>query len=170
MLYRLFVKYYQKIGILPPLPDPLPRQKTWRVPTGGPMKKYSNKRILLVGDAAGFVTPLMGEGIPYAMWSGHIAAYTLKRFFDGKIPFSKVSSDYSKSCLRYFGREILVMAKLQVFLQKNLKIFFKLAQHDQILREIPEDIVLKGFNPLKGLPLIFKRIMIGILRGYLWKQ
>lgn len=34
-------------------------------------------RVLLVGDAAGLVDPLTGEGIRFAIWSGHLAAEAL---------------------------------------------------------------------------------------------
>jgi geranylgeranyl reductase family protein len=34
-------------------------------------------RCLLVGDAAGLVDPLTGEGIRYALWSGHLAAQAI---------------------------------------------------------------------------------------------
>src|SRR5215212_6150838 len=44
------------------------------IPVGGPLKKTSTKRILLAGDAAGFVNGITAEGIYYAMVSGHLAA------------------------------------------------------------------------------------------------
>lgn len=43
-------------------------------------------RTLLVGDAAGLVDPMSGEGIYAAFVSGHLAAARLLRFLDGKDP------------------------------------------------------------------------------------
>ena len=43
-------------------------------------------RTLLVGDAAGLVDPMSGEGICSAFVSGHLAAARLLRFLDGKDP------------------------------------------------------------------------------------
>jgi geranylgeranyl reductase family protein len=43
-------------------------------------------RTLLVGDAAGLVDPMSGEGIHAAFVSGHLAAARLLRFLDGKDP------------------------------------------------------------------------------------
>jgi flavin-dependent dehydrogenase len=40
-------------------------------------------RVLLVGDAAGLVDPMSGEGIYSAFVSGHLAAARLLRFLDG---------------------------------------------------------------------------------------
>ena len=45
------------------------------IPSGGFERKVSTDRVLLVGDAAGFIDPLTGEGIYYALKSGKIAAY-----------------------------------------------------------------------------------------------
>jgi len=47
------------------------------VPYGNFLKKPIYKNTLLVGDAAGFVDPLLGEGIFYAHRSGEIAAYSI---------------------------------------------------------------------------------------------
>ncbi len=41
-------------------------------------------RVLLVGDAAGLVDPMSGEGIHAAFVSGHLAAARLLRFLDGR--------------------------------------------------------------------------------------
>ncbi|MCK5038068.1 MAG: NAD(P)/FAD-dependent oxidoreductase, partial [Thermoplasmata archaeon] len=44
------------------------------IPMSGPLDTLSSGRILLTGDAGGFVYPGTGEGIYYAMRSGQIAA------------------------------------------------------------------------------------------------
>ena len=44
------------------------------IPAGGIKRTIVGSRILLAGDAAGFVDPFVGEGIAYAIRSGQIAA------------------------------------------------------------------------------------------------
>jgi geranylgeranyl reductase family protein len=45
----------------------------WVVPAGGYRRRLGQGRLLLAGDAAGFVDPLYGEGIAYAVLSGGTA-------------------------------------------------------------------------------------------------
>ena len=45
----------------------------WVVPAGGYRRPVGNHRVLLAGDAAGFVDPFYGEGIAYAILSGATA-------------------------------------------------------------------------------------------------
>lgn len=44
------------------------------IPRGGARGPFHGERGIVVGDAAGLVDPLTGEGIHYAVWSGAIAA------------------------------------------------------------------------------------------------
>ncbi|MBN2283673.1 MAG: geranylgeranyl reductase family protein [Deltaproteobacteria bacterium] len=44
------------------------------IPAGGIRRRVVRSRVMLCGDAAGFVDPLTGEGLPYAIRSGQIAA------------------------------------------------------------------------------------------------
>lgn len=46
---------------------------------GGKKKEITSHRVMLLGDAAGLVDPLSGEGIYYALRSGEIAAWAIKR-------------------------------------------------------------------------------------------
>jgi geranylgeranyl reductase family protein len=46
----------------------------YRIPAGGFDRRIHGDRVLLAGDAAGFVDPFLGEGIYYAVKSGEIAA------------------------------------------------------------------------------------------------
>jgi len=55
---------------------PLLGRLAWRIPSR-PRGRLVADRVLLVGDAAGLVAPLTGEGIAYAMQSADLAAETL---------------------------------------------------------------------------------------------
>lgn len=60
-------------------------------PRRGP---FVDKRILLVGDAAGFADPVTGEGISFAIQSGLMAAQSL---IDGRFEEESVRSEYTRS-------------------------------------------------------------------------
>ncbi|MGQ0554432.1 MAG: geranylgeranyl reductase family protein [Nitrospiraceae bacterium] len=60
-------------------------------PRQGP---FVDKRILLVGDAAGFADPVTGEGISFAIRSGLMAAQSL---IDGRFEEESVRSEYTRS-------------------------------------------------------------------------
>jgi flavin-dependent dehydrogenase len=47
------------------------------IPVGGPLKEPGRGRVLLAGDAGGFVNGFTAEGIYYAMVSGELAAKTV---------------------------------------------------------------------------------------------
>lgn len=53
-------------------PDRRPR--AWYLPAGGRRRRISSGRVLLVGDAAGLIDPLAGEGLHAALTSGRMAA------------------------------------------------------------------------------------------------
>jgi flavin-dependent dehydrogenase len=44
------------------------------IPVGGPIRQTGTRRVLVAGDAGGFVNGFSGEGIHYAMVSGELAA------------------------------------------------------------------------------------------------
>ena len=73
-------------------PLPCYRAPTWPLWSGGaeflrdtltaggqPQERLSTRRCVLVGDAAGLVDPLMGEGIRYAIGNAHLAAKAILR-------------------------------------------------------------------------------------------
>ena len=60
-------------------------------PRRGP---FADKRILLVGDAAGFADPVTGEGISFALRSGRMAAQSL---IDGQLEEESVRQAYTRS-------------------------------------------------------------------------
>jgi len=70
--YYKFYSFFNKIKRLKGLkiPKPIPHL----LPIGGFKKNIAKNRVFLVGDAAGFIDAMTGEGIYYAMLSGKFAA------------------------------------------------------------------------------------------------
>ena len=54
------------------------------IPVGGPVRPFASREVVLVGDAAGLVSPLTGGGIHTALTSGHSAGIAIaNRLLDG---------------------------------------------------------------------------------------
>ena len=71
---------------------------------GGSMRRLNSGRIVLVGEAASLVDPLTGEGIYYALRSGHMAGVTIGRFLKGGEPLRQYGDqvrDEIQNELRY---------------------------------------------------------------------
>jgi flavin-dependent dehydrogenase len=54
----------------------------------------AREKVLMVGDAAGFVDPFVGDGISLALRSGALAARSLKSFFTGESDLSSAVEHY----------------------------------------------------------------------------
>lgn len=67
------------------------------LPAGGFVRKIQRDNILLAGDAAGFVDPLTGEGVYYAIITGKLAAEKI---------ISNRLTDYEESCYRFFHKQL----------------------------------------------------------------
>ncbi|MBN1134743.1 MAG: geranylgeranyl reductase family protein [Methanosarcinaceae archaeon] len=76
------------------------------LPIGGMQRKSYANRILLAGDAAGYVDAFLGEGIAYAIISGKIAAETVIDACQ-KNDFSEKSlAAYQTRCTNAFGSNL----------------------------------------------------------------
>jgi len=71
-----------------------------------PLKKTYGDRVILVGDAGGFIDSLSGEGIYYAMSSGEIAAETVEKALLKKDTSEKMLSDFQKNWKKDFGKDL----------------------------------------------------------------
>lgn len=73
------------------------------IPCGGYRRRLGYGRILLAGDAAGFVDAFTGEGIALALHSGRIAAETLAASAAGA---RNSAAQYAVSCEQAFGSDL----------------------------------------------------------------
>jgi len=84
-------------------------------------KKQTNVgEMFLLGDAAGSITPLCGNGMSMGMRASSLLSPLLDSYFKGKIPLSKVSADYNYAWNAAFRKRITTGYYLQnLFGKKN---------------------------------------------------
>ena len=101
---------------LGPRAAPTEPVRAWPIPTRYDPDRLANGRVLFVGDAAGVVDPLTGEGIAQAIESGVLAAEAIA---GGSEP-AAVAARYRRSVSRALGRDLRFASMLQNLLRTPL--------------------------------------------------
>ena len=82
------------------------------IPVGGPLPEPGRGRVLLAGDAGGFVNAFTAEGIYYAMVSGDLAAKTVVKSADP----ASLGRRYAAACDYEIGTELRDSVMIQRYL------------------------------------------------------
>ncbi|MCK5240407.1 MAG: geranylgeranyl reductase family protein [Candidatus Thorarchaeota archaeon] len=114
-----------------------------RIPVGGMIDKTSSRRIMLIGDAAGFVGPATGEGIYYAIESGKSAAEVAQKIASGASNVSTVT--YHTQMRDGIGADLKVakfMEKIMFRSNANMEALCKMASEDPIMKRHTLDFIM----------------------------
>jgi geranylgeranyl reductase family protein len=114
----------------------------WLIPLVPRREPLARGRVLLAGDAAGLVDPVMAEGISHALHSGQLAAAALA---ECRLDVAKVSHTYQSLLEKHILRELRAARFLAKFLYHHPKIrngAFRLG--GQRLCEFVTDVVMGG--------------------------
>src|SRR5258706_9063562 len=85
------------------------------IPVGGPLREPGRGRVLLAGDAGGFVNGFTAEGIYYAMVSGDLAAGAIIGG-SAAADLPRLASRYRRACNREIGEELRDSVLIQRYL------------------------------------------------------
>jgi geranylgeranyl reductase family protein len=85
----------------------------FHIPIGGPLRTLGRGRVLLAGDAGGFVNGFTAEGIYYAMVSGDLAA---KAIVASGSSVRRLAKRYRRACDYEIGRELRDSVLIQRYL------------------------------------------------------
>jgi geranylgeranyl reductase family protein len=111
------------------------------IPTGGIKRKIINSRLLLSGDAAGFVDAFSGEGISYAIRSGQLAAEAVADLVMYSQKLSSLKA-YESGCRQEFGNYLASSLKLEKIMHRFPETSFKLAvSNNEILDKYLDEAV-----------------------------
>jgi len=69
-------------------------------------KKQVEDHVLMVGDAAGMITPLCGNGMSMALHASKIAAVSITAFLQGKISRQEMELQYTRQWNELFARRL----------------------------------------------------------------
>ena len=87
--------------------------RAWPIPTRYNPSRLTNGRVLFVGDAAGVVDPMTGEGIAQALQTGVLAADAIARGGTSQA----VGARYRRQVGLELGRDLRFAARLQALLR-----------------------------------------------------
>ena len=76
--------------------------------------------VLLLGDAAGMITPLCGNGMSMALHSSKIAAHLIEQFLRGYLSHQQLQQQYTQQWQQLFGNRIATGRILQRFFGSEL--------------------------------------------------
>lgn len=78
-------------------------------------KTWVENGVLMLGDAAGMITPLCGNGMSMALHSSKMVAALTEQYLKGTIEFNQLVLMYKKQWLSAFGSRMLMGRMLQRF-------------------------------------------------------
>lgn len=125
-------------------------------------------RILLAGDAAGLVDPLLGEGIYYALYSGRIAGEMIARHRNSR---EDIATLYQNRIDREIGQNLAIAEKLAKLICRFPALSFKLFREypklfSDFCRVLAGTQTYQGFvQELKSELLLKKPFLTRLLLG-----
>jgi len=131
-----------------------------RVPLGGSPSRIIGRRTMLIGDAAGLVSAISGEGISYAIESGILAADIAAEAIHDKSPVHIVEYDRRmKKQLIGELNDLRFLAGIMYKSEKNLEMLFDIIDDDQMMSGYFADIFTR-VTPFSELKMkIAKRLL-----------
>ncbi len=104
------------------------------LPIGGIRRKVADHRVILVGDAAGFVDAFVGEGIGYAILSGKLAAETIDETLNPGGSSGTDLSAFQERCNAHFGARLRQSFYVDTVLHRLPDVFLKiLARQPEVI-------------------------------------
>ncbi len=137
-------KFLSQITMVKELEMEISQKTSARVPLGGLPGRIIGRRSMLVGDAAGLVSPISGEGISFAIESGTLAANVATEAVQMKSSTHIV--EYDRRMKKQYLEELKDLRSLADILYKsesNLELIFDILDRDQVLREYFTDIFVR---------------------------
>lgn len=82
-------------------------------------KEQVIEHVLMLGDSAGMITPLCGNGMSMALFSSRIAVKWIEQFLSGKINRAEFENNYKQEWKKTFGKRLFAGRMIQSLFGKE---------------------------------------------------
>ncbi|MFX1510902.1 MAG: NAD(P)/FAD-dependent oxidoreductase [Promethearchaeota archaeon] len=132
--FDLLIRILKKRSMLPETANPK-GVEAGICPTVGPLRTTQTDRVMLIGDAAGFVSPSTGAGIVPGMQSGFLAAQTLAEAADHEKYDAVFLERYQFRWEKLIGRFETELMIQRAFLTRWCNLFIRIGERDSGMRD-----------------------------------
>jgi len=162
-VYERFVEQLKGMNLIPS-DIKLAKAKSYTLVFKKPVKRSVFHNLLLVGDAAGFVSPVTGEGLYYCVSGGKFAAEAI---YNNK-KYGKPLKAYQKKWMKDFGKDLSQTGLfLQNFLYKTLRrmeLIVNLAIKDDKLADLVGKMIMGILDYGKFLRKVIFHLPVTIIK------
>jgi flavin-dependent dehydrogenase len=129
-VYHRFVKNLKVNGFLPGNLE-LAKERAFPLPFKRTAARTVSGKVLLVGDSAGFVSPVSGEGLYYGLKGGQLAAEAIARHRDRGIPLTSYQENWEKSFGNDLNKYGFLLREAVYKSTRRMEIAVTLGRHDR---------------------------------------
>jgi geranylgeranyl reductase family protein len=160
--FHTFVRYLERRNMLPRDADTSGARGAL-IPTGGPLERTTKGRCLILGDAAGMVSPLTGGGIGYAMRAGMHAAGCIARATSES---SLNLEPFEKMWQQDFGKDFRNQLRAQrIFTSGATDLLFEIGKRDPTIQAMVSEAMSESSKGGIDLKRLVIRTLLVCLRG-----
>ena len=168
-MYKSFIKTLQDQHIIPKTCSHQPMHGA-ALPLRPLHKTYAD-HIILCGDAAGYINPISGEGIYFALTSGKIAAEVAVQALNQNDPSENVLSHYEKLFWKNdVGKDLKTLIHASDLWIKNTNRFFQAGISDKQLSEMVIKLLTGKESVHHMRNKIMRRYLFVLIKNFLFKS
>ncbi len=166
--YHNFVHELRAKGFLPRRLE-LAKERSFPLPFKRTAGCTVSGKVLLAGDAAGFVSPVSGEGIYYGIKAGQLAAEAIRRNLEHGLPLIS----YQKNWQKAFGRDLnkygYPLREVVYKNKKRMELVVSLGRHDKKMALLFTRMLYGEYSYSQTIRKAILRLPLSILKTILRK-
>jgi flavin-dependent dehydrogenase len=138
--------------------------KGYPLPAGGVRRTTLADRLLLVGDAAGFVDTFYGEGLAFAIRSGQLAAETAAVALKAGDCRAGALRSYAARCESEFGRDLRYSLYFSRLMHRFPGVFLRLLAEEPVVLDRYLDVPARRTSYRGFLAWLLPRVPLYMAR------
>jgi geranylgeranyl reductase family protein len=161
--YHQFIRNLKEQGLLPEDLE-LDRERAFPIPFKRTASQTVFDNVLLLGDSAGFVSPLTGEGLYYAINTGKMAAEAIHGNLENGSPLTAYQDNWFKDFGIQLNRYGYFLQKTMYKTRRRMELAVTLGRHDRKMAELLTKVIF-GILPYKqAIVKIASRLPVTLLK------